>query len=144
MNDQIKKSLLMKWWLRVTPPRRHRVILSLRYCVYIVVGLITVISPTGFLLTEIGETASRAWGWLLMVGGGVGAIFVYMHELVWERAALLILAGCLFLYMYAQINVGIFAEGEPRWISIGLIILAGLGIIDRYVEIYKFDIEPGH
>lgn len=144
MNEYLKKSFLMRWWLWVNPPRRHRVILSLRYFVYVIVGFVTVVSPAGYLLVEVGEPAGRAWGWLLMLGGLIGTIFVYMHELVWERAALLIIAGCLFLYMYAQINIGIFTEGEPRWIAMGLASLASLGIIDRYVEIYKFDVEPGY
>ena len=131
-------------WRRIPPPRRHRVILALRYLVYIVVGILTILSPPEYLLEGIGASASRSWGALVLAGGVVGAVFVFLYELLWERAAILALGGCLFLYGFVTLDRGVFDMGEARWITLGLVALACFDLIDRYLEIYKFDVEPGH
>lgn len=126
----------------VDEPRIHRLLWSAQYIILCVGGVVMAATSPGIIQDHFGNLGATVWGLAVSGGGLVGAIFCLKHWWLWERIAIwLIAGGCLAFLAVSTWLVLNGLSGNYSQIVLSAAVLVSL--VRRFVEIMRYNVEPG-
>lgn len=133
---------LQEWWLRVPMPRELSVAFTLLYSLALATGVATLAWPPLSLSKEVGGPQVMASVGLLLVLGSLVAMFGGARE-HWkvERIGLWLMAWSLLIYA-AIVTFLQFTEAGSRLTQLGVIGMALVAFLIRYLMIWRFTFRP--
>lgn len=132
---------LNKLWLRVQEPRALSAIYFFAYIAVAVLGLAVAYDPPRTIQSALGHTLMVAWGWMLLVGGGVGAATVLQGVWWLERAGALLCMGAIGVYGIAICYLPI-TQWSIRIATVCFFIIPFLAFTARLVKIRHYAYDP--
>ena len=133
---------LQTWWLRVPMPRELSVAFTLLYAIAFCTGVATLLWPPTSLSREVGGPQVMASVGALLVLGAVIAMLGGARE-HWklERIGLWLMAWALLIYATIVTVLHYTSEG-PRLTQLGVISMALIAFLVRYLMIWRFTFRP--
>ncbi|WP_300733719.1 hypothetical protein [Pseudomonas sp.] len=130
------------WWLKVPRPRELSVAFTLLYGVALGTGLVTLAAPPVSLSREVGGPQVMASVGLLLTAGALAAMLGGACE-HWKLERIgLWLMGCA-LTIYGAIVLSLhFTESGSRLTQLGVVAMALIAFLVRFLMIWRFTYRP--
>lgn len=134
---------LQTWWLRVPMPRELSVAFTLLYVIAFATGWATLLRPPMSLSASVGGPQIMASVGVLLIIGAVIAMFGGARE-HWklERIGLWLMTWALLIYASIVISLHISSTTGSRLTQIGVIGMALVAFLIRYLMIWRFTFRP--
>lgn len=134
---------LQTWWLRVPMPRELSVAFTLLYALALGTGIVTLARPPLSLSQEVGGPQVMASVGVLLVVGALLSMYGGARE-NWkvERVGLWFMSWALLIYAGIALALHIGSETGSRLTQIGVIAMALVAFLVRYLMIWRFSYRP--
>lgn len=134
---------LQTWWLRVPMPRELSVAFTVLYALALATGVVTLFRPPISLSAEVGGPQVMASVGLLLVIGALLSMWggACEHWKV-ERIGLWFMSSALLIYAGIAIALHVGSETGSRLTQVGVIAMALMAFLVRYLMIWRFSFRP--
>lgn len=134
---------LQTWWLRVPMPRELSVAFTVLYALALATGVVTLFRPPISLSAEVGGPQVMASVGLLLVLGALLSMWGGSRE-HWkvERIGLWFMSSALLIYAGIAIALHVGSETGSRLTQVGVIAMALMAFLVRYLMIWRFSFRP--
>lgn len=135
------REIISNLWLRIQEPRALSAIYFFIYVVVAILGLAVVVDPPRSIQSSIGLTLLACWGWMLLVGGGLGACTVLQGVWWLERAGAIACGFAMLIYGVAICGIPV-TQFSVRVASICFVLFAILAFAARLVKTRHYAYDP--
>lgn len=136
-------SWLQEWWIRVPMPRELSVAFTLLYSLALATGIFTLVWPPLSLSREVGGPQVMASVGLLLILGALLSMWGGARE-HWkvERIGLWFMSSALLIYAGIALALHVGSETGSRLTQVGVIAMALVAFLVRYLMIWRFSFRP--
>ena len=138
-----QRGILRKLWNKIDEPRIHRVMWLIRYAIITAAGLLVIFMTPRAIIQELGTWGTAVLALTLTAGGVIGALFVLRHKWFWERIAIWLAGAGVAIYFVNTVSLHFSSEGN-RLFQACFLAWALISLIDRHIEIVRYEVEPGY
>jgi hypothetical protein len=129
-------------WARITEPKLITIVQTCIYAGIALAGLSAMLDPPMSVKGVWGPTLTAVWAWLLISGGGIGALTAPVGR--WWAEKLGLVAAATGVLLYASIVLSLhFTDPGNRLVQLCFILVVLMHLAIRFLRIHRFSYEPG-